>query len=71
MTFYAMAMTEENMSFEISNPMANHPAARLTYLARGPRPPLPPVGITGSGLPIPMPRRYTPPVSGQRRSPTL
>ncbi|OKJ52727.1 helix-turn-helix domain-containing protein [Streptomyces sp. CB02261] len=65
MNFYTLAMTEDIMALQISPPSL-HPANNRRKYARGPQPPLPPAGHTGSGLPIRDPRRYTPPVPGHR-----
>lgn len=59
--FYDMTMKEE---ISIMPMYRKHPRQLLSLrfrLLRGPQPPLPPAGHTGSGLPIRAPRRYTPP----------
>ncbi|MFC8980991.1 helix-turn-helix domain-containing protein [Streptomyces sp. NPDC057411] len=70
MHFYAMAMTdtpEETMALQVNTHMLNAAAARFAYRKTGPQPPLPPVGLTGSGLPIRTPRRYDLPPRVRRR----
>ncbi|MGW2305874.1 helix-turn-helix domain-containing protein [Streptomyces sp. NPDC001809] len=60
MRFYAMALgtlPEDYMALP-DNTHLLIPTARFAYLKTGPQPPLPPIGLTGSGLPIRAPRRY-------------
>ncbi|MFI5642726.1 hypothetical protein ACIA8H_35780, partial [Streptomyces goshikiensis] len=64
--FYVMATTEETDIVPVYHTYSQFPQSRLPRFLRGPLPPLPPAGRTGSGLPIRAPRRYTPPAPALR-----
>ncbi|MGW7317392.1 helix-turn-helix domain-containing protein [Streptomyces sp. NPDC054865] len=57
-SFYVVATTESDV-VHVYHGNPERPWSRLPRFMRGPLPPLPPAGRTGSGLPIRAPRRYT------------
>ncbi|MER6393674.1 helix-turn-helix transcriptional regulator [Streptomyces sp. NPDC001523] len=65
--FYVVATTDKSDIVPVYHSNPPHPLNRLPRFMRGPLPPLPPAGRTGSGLPIRAPRRYTPLVTPARR----